>query len=164
VEKVTVFLIEYVKAFKAAGANALFMAEPTAGLLSPKMLGRFSSPFVKRIVDAVQDDSFGIILHNCGAKVAHLPAILQSGATAHHFGKPMDLAAAAKQVPADVVVCGNLDPSGVFVGCSPEAITAQTKELCASVKDCRNVVLSSGCDLQSNTPVENIQAFMRAVS
>lgn len=163
VGKATEFLIAYVSAFKAAGAKTLFMAEPTAGLLSPKMLARFSSPFVRRIVEATEDGSFGIILHNCGAKIGHIPSILQSGATALHFGQPMDLAAAAKQVPGNVVVCGNLDPSGVFVGLKPDEITARTQALCRSVAGQRNVVISSGCDIPPNAPVANIQTFMAAV-
>ncbi len=163
VGKATDFLIAYVNAFKKAGAKALFMAEPTAGLLSPKMLGRLSSPFVRRIVDAVEDGSFGIILHNCAAKTVHLPHILQSGATALHFGQPMDLAAAAKHVPGNVVVCGNLDPSGVFVGLQPAEITARTETLCRAIAGQRNVVISSGCDIPPNAPVAHIQAFMAAV-
>jgi uroporphyrinogen decarboxylase len=160
--KATAFLIDYVQAFKAAGAKALFMAEPTAGLLSPKMLGRFSSTFVKRIVDATEDGQFGIILHNCGARIAHIPQILTSGATALHFGQPMDLPAAARAVPANVVVCGNLDPSGVFVGLDDEAITQRTIALEASLAGLRNVVMSSGCDIPPNAPVEHLVSYMKA--
>ncbi len=40
IEKATEFLIEYAKLFKEAGADGLLMAEPTAGLLSPRMLAR----------------------------------------------------------------------------------------------------------------------------
>ncbi len=160
--KAATFLTAYVKAFKVAGAKALFMAEPTAGLLSPKMLGRFSSPFVKRIIDEVEDGSFGIILHNCGAKLAHMPNILASGATALHFGQPMDLPAAARAVPGNVVVCGNLDPSGVFVGMDQATITQKVIDLEASLAGLRNVVMSSGCDIPPNAPVEHLIAYMRA--
>ncbi|MBN8527105.1 MAG: uroporphyrinogen decarboxylase family protein [Planctomycetes bacterium] len=162
IEKATTFLISYVSAFKDAGAKALFMAEPTAGLLSPKMLGRFSSPYVKRIIEATEDGSFGIILHNCGAKIAHIPSILASGATALHFGQPMDLPAAARAVPAGTVVCGNLDPSGVFVGLDQAAIAQRTIELERRLDGLRNVVMSSGCDIPPNAPVENLVAYMRA--
>lgn len=162
IDKAATFLIAYVTAFKAAGAKALFMAEPTAGLLSPKMLGRFSSPYVRRIVAAVEDGSFGIILHNCGARIAHIQPILASGATALHFGQPMDLPAVAKAVPAGVVVCGNLDPSGVFVGLDPAAIAQRTTALEQSLAGLRNVVMSSGCDIPPNAPVENLVAYMRS--
>ena len=59
-EKATDFLIEYAKAYKQAGANGIMMAEPVSGLLSPALEEEFSSPYVKRIVDAVQDNGFAI--------------------------------------------------------------------------------------------------------
>ena len=160
IDKSATFLIEYVKAFKAAGAKCLFMAEPTAGLLSPKMLGRFSSAYIKRIVDAVESDGFGIILHNCGAKIAHIPQVLQSGATAFHFGQPMDLIAAAKQVPANVVVCGNLDPAGCFVNLPTADLISRTCALAAAANGVKNLVMSSGCDLPPGTSFDNLRAYM----
>ena len=65
-EKTTLFLTRYAAAFREAGATGLIMAEPTAGLLSPRGLARFSSPYVKRILEAVEGPGFEIILHNCG--------------------------------------------------------------------------------------------------
>ena len=53
----TQFLIARAKAYKEAGANGILLAEPTAGLLSPKVCAMFSDQYVKRIVDAVQDSS-----------------------------------------------------------------------------------------------------------
>ena len=49
----TIFLIAYGTAYKAAGANGILMAEPLAGVLSPAMMDEFSSPYVKKIVDAI---------------------------------------------------------------------------------------------------------------
>ena len=64
-EKVTEFLIEYAKAFKEAGANGVVMAEPAAGLLFFELLWEeFSNPYVKKIREAVEDDSFVVMYHN----------------------------------------------------------------------------------------------------
>ena len=60
-DKVTGFIADYAEAFKAAGADGVMMAEPLAGLLPPALLGEFSTPYVKRIVDAVQTNEFTII-------------------------------------------------------------------------------------------------------
>ena len=91
-DKVTQFLIEYAKAYKAAGANGIMMAEPVSGLLSPTLEQEFSSPYVKRIVDAVQEDSFIVIYHNCGDNVPKmLDSILSTGCAAYHFGNAVDM-------------------------------------------------------------------------
>ncbi len=66
-DKVTGFIADYAEAFKDAGADGVMMAEPLAGLLPPALLGEFSTPYVKRIVDAVQTDEFAVVYHNAGA-------------------------------------------------------------------------------------------------
>lgn len=43
--KTTPFLIEYAKAYKAAGLDGIVMAEPLSGLLSPALEEEFSAPY-----------------------------------------------------------------------------------------------------------------------
>ena len=130
-ERVTPFLIGYALELRRLGAAGVVMAEPVAGLLSPRGLARFSTPFVKRVVDAAQDPTFAIVLHNCGAKIVHLDRILESGAEFYHFGAPMDLPAALARVDGRVVICGNLDPTFIHAG-PPSAVRAGAKRLLAA--------------------------------
>ena len=61
-EKATEFLIKYIRGYKDVGAHGVVIAEPAAGLISPDMSAEFAWPYVKQIVDAVQDDEFAVIL------------------------------------------------------------------------------------------------------
>jgi uroporphyrinogen decarboxylase len=162
--KSTEFLVAYAKALKTAGADGLIMAEPSAGLLSPRAVAMFSSPYVKRVVDAVAEDRFAFVLHNCAAKLPHLPAILESGAKVFHFGAPMDLPAALAKVPKDVVLCGNLDPAGVFCRSTSEEVRQRTRELLEATRAFPNFILSSGCDVPPGAPFENLVAFYEAAA
>lgn len=164
VKTATGFLVEYAREFKKAGAWGVIIAEPTAGLLSPPSLEQFSSPYVRRIVDEVADENFDIVLHNCGARIAHLKAILQAGTQIYHFGKPMDILAALGQVSHDVVLCGNLDPSEVFVSFAPSEVRAAAGTLLKATEGRRNYVISSGCDIPPNAQLANIEAFFNAVT
>jgi uroporphyrinogen decarboxylase len=161
-EKVTPFLVEYALEFRRAGAAGVVMAEPAAGLLSPRGLARFSTPFVARIVDATQDATFAIVLHNCGAKLAHLDRIIECGADIYHFGAPMDLPAALARVDGRAVLCGNIDPSFIHAG-PPSAVQTEATKLLAACAGNRAFVLSSGCDLPPGTPLENVEALCAAV-
>ena len=161
-ERVTPFLIGYAREFRGLGAAGVVMAEPVAGLLSPRGLARFSTPFVKRVVDAAQDPTFAIVLHNCGAKIVHLERILESGAAMYHFGAPMDLPAALARAHGRVVICGNLDPTFIHAG-PPSAVRAEARRLLAAAAGNRAFVLSSGCDLPPGTPLENVEALCDAV-
>ncbi len=163
-EKATSFLIEYAKAYKAVGANGVVMAEPVAGLLSPMLEEEFSSPYVKKIVDAVQDDDFIVIYHNCGNNVPKmLDSILSTGCAAYHFGNAVDMENdIIAQVPSDVLVMGNVDPAGVLRMGTPESVKEATVGLLERCSKYPNFVLSSGCDVPPMTPWENIDAFFEA--
>ncbi|MBQ8213739.1 MAG: methyltransferase, partial [Clostridia bacterium] len=164
-EKATAFLIEYSKAYKAAGAHGIMMAEPVAGLLSPSLEAEFSAPYVKQIVDAVQDDEFIICYHNCGDNTPLMvDSILSTGAKAYHFGNAIDMKAMVEQFPDDVLVMGNVDPAGVLRMGTPETVRSETLRI---MNDCcghKNFVISSGCDIPPMTPWENINAFFAAVN
>ena len=163
-EKVTKFLCEYAKAYKSAGANGIVMAEPVAGLLSPALEEEFSSPYVKKIVDEVQDDDFVVIYHNCGNNVhLMLDSIISTGCAAYHFGNAIDLAKdILPKVDSDILVMGNIDPAGVLRMGTPESTKEATLALLNSCAQYPNFVLSSGCDMPPMTPWENINAFFEA--
>lgn len=164
VEKATLFLIEYAKAYKAAGADGIMIAEPVSGLLSPAMEADFSAPYVKRIADAVQDDSFLMIYHNCGNNTPLMTkSLLSIGAAAYHFGNAIDLCDMLGKMPADVPVMGNIDPAGQFCMGTPESMTQAVRELMEACVKYPNFVISSGCDIPPATPWENVDAFYNAL-
>lgn len=161
-EKTTRFLTRYILAFRQAGALGVIMAEPAAGLLSPRALARFSASYIKRIVDDVQGDGFALVYHNCGAKPPHLPKILECGAEIYHFGAPMDILAALQQVDGRVILGGNLDPTAVFHSGTPERVREETETLLKAARPYRNYILSSGCDIPPGTSLANLAAFYSA--
>ncbi|VBB07607.1 uroporphyrinogen decarboxylase (uro-d) [Lucifera butyrica] len=163
-EKCTCFLVEYCKAFKAGGANGVIIAEPAAGLLSPAKCDEFSSQYVKRIVDAVQDETFAVILHNCGNTVKQVSSMVSTGAKGLHFGNAVKMTDILPQVPADRIAFGNIDPAGVFKGGTREEVKMKTKELLSAMQPFSNFVLSSGCDIPPGTSLDNIDAFFQALN
>jgi uroporphyrinogen decarboxylase len=163
-DSVTGFLLAYASAFKSTGASGVIIAEPSAGLLSPGGMAAYSSPYVKRIIEGVEGDGFEVILHNCAAKAIHLDAVAGSRAHIVHFGAPMDIPAALEKLPPGMIVCGNLDPAGVFVHSTPEGVAQFTRDLLSATEGHHNFVISSGCDIPAATPLENLEAFFHEVS
>lgn len=162
-EKATEFLIEYAKAFKAAGANGVAMAEPAAGLLSPNLIDEFSSPYVKRIRDAVEDDNFMVLYHNCGNVEPLLENMKKIDASAYSFGNAIDIETMLKALPEDRMIIGNIDPAGIIRNGNPEMIRKETLALMERCCKYPNYVIASGCDIPPMSPLENIQAFFDAV-
>lgn len=163
-EKVTVFLVEYAKAFKVTGCHGLIMAEPAAGLISPKMSQVFSADYIRQIVEAVKDDSFVFVLHNCGKTEKMVGEMLSTGCSAIHVGNAVDVCKILEQVPTAIPVMGNLDPTVLFRLGTPDTIFQATTELLETTRAFPHFVLSSGCDVPPGTPLENVLAFFDAVA
>ena len=161
-EKATAFLIEYNGALRDAGADGLVMAEPAAGLLSPALIAEFSTPYVCKIIQAVETDEFSVIYHNCGNTIPLIGSILETGASAFHFGNAIDLPAMLKLVPASIPVFGNVDPAGQFRNGTPASIRGATLHLLEQCSKHGNFILSSGCDIPPSAKLENIDAFFSA--
>lgn len=162
IDKCTRFLIEYAKTYKDAGAGGVVIAEPAAGLLPADMCDEFSSKYVKRIVEAVQDETFLVILHNCGNTVELVPTMLSTGAAAFHFGNAVKMTDILPQIPENILAFGNLDPVSVFKTGSPEQVYLTTKNLLNSTKAFSNFIISSGCDIPPGSPLKNLDAFFNA--
>jgi uroporphyrinogen decarboxylase len=158
-EKCTDFLVEYARAFKTAGANGIIIAEPAAGLLSPDMCTRFSSDYVRRIVEAVQDDNFIVILHNCGNTVKLVSSMLSTGAVGFHFGNAVDMSDIMPQIPWGRIAFGNIEPAGVFKNGTADDMQEKVWDLLEKTAVYKNFVLSSGCDVPPGTPIKNTKAF-----
>ncbi len=163
-EKTTEFLRQYANAYKQAGLDGIVMAEPLAGLLSPELEKEFSAPYVKSIIDELQDDSFIIIYHNCGPNTPYMTkSLYQNGAAIYHFGDAVDLAELLEKMPSDRPVCGNISPLSLLTGTS-ESIYSDTTELLKKCSKYPNFVLSSGCDIPHQAKWENIDAFFSAAN
>jgi len=161
--KATEFIIKYSIAMKEAGANGLVIAEPAAGLLSPDLCEEFSSKYVKQIVDAIQDENFLIVYHNCGNTLPLIDSIVGIGANAYHFGNAVDIGVILEKMPSNLPVLGNLSPAEHFRGGTPESVAVATKEMLAKVAKYNNYIPSSGCDIPPLTAIENIEAFFATV-
>ena len=162
-EKATSFLIEYCKAYKAAGANGVFMAEPLAGLLSPALAREFSHEYVAKLVKEVQTDDFAVFYHNCGDNTPLMTKdIYQIGAMGYHFGDAIRLSDMFADAPKDVLVMGNVSPSVQLKNGTPESVRENVKALMEECSVHDHFVLSSGCDIPPLAPWENLDAFFAA--
>lgn len=162
--KCSVFIMKYIQALKETGVDGVIMAEPAAGLLSNEDATTFSTNYIKPIVEAVQDDNFLFVLHNCGNTGHCTQSMVDSGAKGLHFGNQCNMVEALRQVPGDRIVMGNLDPVGIFKSATPEQVYDATTKLLEETAEFDNFVISTGCDVPPGVSKENIDAFYQAVS
>ena len=163
-EKTTEFCINYIRAQKEAGANGMIMAEPLAGLLSYDLMEEFSSAYVRRIINELQDENFIFLYHNCANAIeSKVDQLATLGAKMYHFGDKADMFTLLEKMPKDVIIMGNISPSATFNGGNADKVRRETQKLLRPAMVNNNFIISSGCDIPYDTRLENIEAFFDTV-
>jgi len=151
---------EYANALFDAGADTIAVLEPLAVILSSKKYKEFSLYPFKKLVSNLNHRP--LILHICGNTNHLIKSMCDSGAMGLSLDSVMNFEELKKTIPKEIVLIGNLDPVKVFLQSTPDEVTEATRSLKEGMKDTKNFILSSGCDIPMNTPLENIEAFMKA--
>ena len=162
-EKLTRFLGALLRSYRDEGAGGVFMAEPAAGMVSSGMCEEFSSAYIKRIVDSVQDESFIVVLHNCGTTDELVESMVGTGAAAFHFGDSADMVQRLRVIPRDRCVMGNVSPVAMKLE-SPEQVRARVRDLLSAAASFPHFVLSTGCDVPPGTPVTTIDTLFETAN
>lgn len=154
---------EYVQLLLAAGADVVCILEPTAVMLSPPLFEEFSAIYVRHITQSFKYSRASFVYHTCGNTMHLVEAMGRAGVHGVSLDAPetgVDLREAASRVSAQIVVMGNISPATTMRFGTPEDVRRETRALLESMRAVPNFVLSTGCDLPQETPIENIRAFM----
>jgi len=160
-DKLAVAVADFLKAQITAGAQVVQLFDSWAGMLAPADFGRFSMPYLQRVVaevKAASDIPVIVFARDAGHSFAQLADI---GADVLGVSWTEDLAEARQIVAGKVALQGNIDPCALFA--SPKVIRKK-------VVDCLNIygnqpghVFNLGHGILPNTPVSNAKAFVEAV-
>ncbi|NLF94501.1 MAG: methylcobamide--CoM methyltransferase [Oligosphaeraceae bacterium] len=160
--KTSQFCQQYLQALKQSGSAGAIIAEPAAGLISPEMCREFAADYLHRMITAVRDDAFLLVLHNCGKTDKQIAELLSTGADALHVGNAVDILDILPQMPVDRLLLGNLDPVGSLQNGRPARVYQETMALLQKTAPWPNFILSTGCDVPREVNHENLEAFFQA--
>ena len=156
---------EYMRLLVAAGAQVVCVLEPSAVMLGPAQFERFSAQYVAHITQSCRYAGLATIYHTCGNTMHLVRAMAATGVdgvSLDSLAAGVDLPAAARLVAAGTAIIGNVNPTGAILSGTADQVRAEVGALLAAMDAYPNYILSTGCDLPQETPIENIQAFMEA--
>lgn len=154
---------EYVRLLISAGAQVICILEPSAVMLGPNQFEQFSSQFVYHILNSYKYTGIATVYHTCGNTMHLVEKMIKSGVDAVSLDSPeagVDLPEVARRHSQDVAIVGNINPTGAMLKATPEIVATEVQTLLEAMNPFPNFILSTGCDLPQETPLENIQAFM----
>jgi len=164
-EKIEDYMIQLI----AAGADMICFLEPSAMMLYPEGFERFSASYVNDMTSKCKEyDGVDTAYHICGNTMP----LIQQIARLHVDAISLDSKEAGVRLPevAEVVkaereglvIIGNISPTDTMLYGKPEYVKRQVNDLMDSMKSYPYFVLSTGCELPPETPVDNVLAFMEA--
>lgn len=156
-------IIDYVDLLINAGAEIICFLEPTSVMLGPNQFAEFSGRYVASICSKYQRTEISFVYHICGNTLHLIERMAQSGVNALSLDSPnagINLLEAIEKVPPEIIIIGNISPVGNLLHGTPLDVENEVGNLLKELNEFPNFILSTGCDLPQETPIENIHAFM----
>ncbi|KUK54923.1 MAG: Uroporphyrinogen decarboxylase (URO-D) [Marinimicrobia bacterium 46_47] len=154
-------ILDYTQAMIEAGAHVIAVLEPSAMMLGPEQFREFSMDYTRKIIDVCHQHDVGMVYHICGNTEHLLESLNDSGADALSLDSDVNFPQAAKIIREDMILIGNVCPTGTIMTGHPESVQKEVQKLLEDMKDVPNYILSTGCDLPLEVPEENVTAFMQ---
>lgn len=161
----TELIQQYARLLISAGAELICILEPSAVMLGPEQFYEFSASYVKYINDSCKYSGVNSVYHTCGNSMHLADQMVKSGVNGLSLDSEdvgVQLDELAKRLPENIVLIGNINPASTMLFGKPQDITRAVFSLLDKMKPYPNFILSTGCDLPQETPMENIKAFMEA--
>lgn len=158
-------ILEYVRLLLANDMQMICVLDPSAVMLGPSQFEEFAGNYTKQIVESCKNTDVAVIYHICGNTMHLIEKMCETGVDALSLDSPesgVDLPAAANKAPDDVIIIGNINPTGNILYGKPDDVTNEVEGLLKKMEKYPNFILSTGCDLPQETPIENIETFMKA--
>jgi len=163
-ERLTRACMAVASAHLEAGAHGVMVLEPcaTSGILGPDDLSSLLLARLQALAEHIRRyDGIGL-LHICGDCRASLPGLADSRFDVLSLDAPVDLPQAREVVKHRIALMGNLDVRHLLPRGTPECIQEAAMLLARELGSGGGYILSGGCELPPETPMENVRQMVQA--
>lgn len=146
---------DFARAQVENGATIIGVGDAICSQIAPDMYREMIVPLHIELFDYIHSLGALVKLHICG-NITHLLKELP-----HEFldivdiDWMVDMEEAYDALGRDTIVCGNLDPVSVIQDLPGDTVFERSKDLVQRMQG-KKFILSGGCEITVNTPVENI--------
>ncbi|CAK7086900.1 uroporphyrinogen decarboxylase family protein [Tissierella sp.] len=136
----------------------------STSLISVKQFNEFSAPYIKKNVDKMKSlTGRSISIHICGKSKGIWESVMDTGISSFSIDNVEDLQDAKEIMGNRITISGNVPPVDIMQKGTREDVLRAAKECIRKTYGTKKgYILSSGCQIPMNTPMENIDALMDA--
>jgi MtaA/CmuA family methyltransferase len=156
---VTEQLIAFGRAQIEAGADIIAVSDPsgTGEILGPKYFEEFAVTYINKLLDALQKEKMGTIVHICG----QMKAVYDKVANLHSDIVSFDAIVSLKEVKKHLgnkILMGNVSTYTLEFG-----DTNAVKRLTRACERNGSDILAPACGLGMTSPLKNVQAILECL-
>ncbi len=145
------------------GCDIIQTCDPCSSgdMISPRTYDQYVVPTLKQMLGQFKGHD-NTMLHVCGKAGMRLPRVKELGIGGFSVDSPVDLKESMEVADGKVCMMGNFCPNSTLRLGKPEAVyaAAMANLEVAGLKG--GYIMMPGCDMAATTPIENMQALVRA--
>ena len=154
---------EFARAQIEAGCTVMGVGDAICSQISPAMYESFVLPLHQELFTFIHSLGTPVKLHICGNITHLLPALARTGADIVDLDWMVDSSRAHAILGDRIVLSGNLNPVAVIQDYPANRLSETTRAL-VSAETGKPFILSGGCEITVNTPVENLLVMRKAAT
>lgn len=150
--------------FIQAGAMILFCDPIASGtIISRRQYLEFVLPYTKELMQEIHDAGGMVCYHICGDTTSIIEDMVESGCDMLSIDNRVNLKRTKERAGDKLPILGNVDPVEILILSTPKEVDEAVKQCIMDAYDSPcGYILASGCDLNGDVPLENLDAFMAA--
>ncbi|MCI8797198.1 MAG: MtaA/CmuA family methyltransferase [Dorea sp.] len=158
-EFITEQLIAFGRAQIEAGADLIAVSDPsgTGEILGPKYFKEFAVTYINRLLDALQEEKMGTIVHICGQMSPVYQEVNEVHSSALSFDSVVPMKEAREHL-RDRVLMGNVSTYALEFG-DPDRVKMLTRSCIKSGSD----IISPACGLGMKSPLRNVKSILEGI-
>ncbi len=140
-----------------AGADIIAISDPsgTGEILGPKLFDEFVVKYINKLIDSIQKQNIGTIVHICGRMTNVYKEVNKINSDALSFDSIVSMKDARENLK-DRVLMGNVSTYAIEFG-EPEKVARLTQSCVGAGAN----IISPACGLGMKSPLKNIKAMIR---
>jgi MtaA/CmuA family methyltransferase len=158
------YILAFCKLLYGAGAHVVTIGDALASgsLISPSAFEKYAFPYQLALAKEIRKGSGYFGIHVCGNTTRIMNSLVATTAHMIEFDAPTDFKVAWEAARNKVCLLGNVDTSETMLFGSPQKVDEECRWRIEMVKPDSGFILSSGCVIPPNAPVDNLRAMIES--
>lgn len=156
--------IEMARMYIEAGMDVIAVVDPLVSQVSPKHIEKMLSEGFKAVFDYIKSQGAYSSFFVCGNATKQIEVMCQMGPDGISVDENVNLANAKETTDRyNITIGGNIPLTTTMLHGTQEDNMKGVIDLLDSIPDHHNLIISPGCDMPYDTPIENTVACAEAV-